>query len=97
MFKLLNFCSLLFDKEDLTLKAATIKSNNLLCGGYDYQFKIFGFLINIRTAQQSDVEHIDIIVQGNFNFRVMLFNTKITQYLGLQCVSVFWGEDGACN
>ncbi len=37
----------------------------------------FRLYFNIRTAQHSDVEHIDIIVQGNFvsfNFRVMLFN-----------------------
>ena len=35
--------------------------------------------LNIRTAQHnySDVEHIDIIVQGHF--RMMLFNTKYTK------------------
>ncbi len=34
-------------------------------------------LIIIRTAQHSDVEYIDSIVQGNF--RMMLFNTKYTK------------------
>ena len=28
------FCSLLFDTEALTSISATIKANNLLCGGY---------------------------------------------------------------
>ncbi len=40
-------------------------------------FRIF----NIRTAQHSDVEHNynDIIVQGDFHFRMMLYNTKYTK------------------
>ncbi len=34
--------------------------------------------LNIRTTQHSDVEHIDIIVQGKF--RMMLFNTKYIKH-----------------
>ncbi len=33
--------------------------------------------LNIRTAQHSDVEPI---VQGRFNFRMMLYNTKFPPY-----------------
>ncbi len=45
--------------------------------------------LNIRTAQHSDVEHIDIIVQGNFQFSYdalqyevyeNFHHTKITGY-----------------
>ncbi len=45
---------------------------------YSYELPILIFRsLNIRTAQHRDVEHIDIIVQGNF--RMMLFNTKYTK------------------
>ncbi len=49
-----------------------------MCILYNFGAKFrMNYQLNIRIAQDSDVEHI---VQGNvrsFNFRMMLYNTKI--------------------
>ncbi len=48
--------------------------------------------LNIRTVQHSDVEHIDIIVQGNFQFSYdalqyeIYHHTKITRYTVPWCI-----------